>query len=93
MANGDPLYHLSKSIEGLSADMREMRGEMGSLRDELAETRISVAKMQGHNEGHTEVQVNVDSRRHRARSFFVEIAAALGVLLGAGAALAQLIHP
>jgi len=93
MANGDPLYHLSKSIEGLSADMREMRGEMGSLRDELAETRISVARMQGLSDGHTEVQVNVDSRRHRTRSFLVEAASALGVILGAGAAVIALIHP
>jgi hypothetical protein len=93
MANGDPLYHLSEGIKDLRGDIREMRGEMNALRDDLAETRVTVAHMQGSAEGHNEVQVNVTERTHRARSFMVEVAAAAGVILGAVATVATVFHP
>ena len=72
-------------IGDVRKDMRELRSGMLDLRGDLAQTRETVAKMQGRQEGE-----NIRSdRRHRWRTYVVDVAAACGVILGAVAT----IHP
>jgi len=89
MSNGDPLYYLSRAIDGLSSEMRELRTEMGSLRGDLQETRETVAKIQGQREGEAHVEVKVQQTnedRHRAREFVMSAVSTVAIALGAYAA-------
>jgi len=81
MANGDPFFHVTRALDRLSDDMRDLRSDMDGLRRDLANTRETVARMQGAQDGEDEA---VDRR-----SRIVEIVAASGVVLGALAT----IHP
>lgn len=89
MANGDPMYHLSRAIDRLADEMRDMRTEMGTLRGDLAETRETVATMQGQRDGEAKVEVKVNQTnegRHRTRELVMNAVSTLAIVLGAYAA-------
>lgn len=86
---------LTTAITELNASVRELRGEVSGLRSDLADTRVTVALMQGAQQGESaavEKRGQADEDSHRAKALRVEITAAAGVILGAVAAFAALVH-